>query len=96
MAEAVLKKAVFKGAFRDKGKDGWKHTDLLYEYRGFEYFVTKHNNGCMDKSLRQQHLEAQQKIDEKISHLNDPIPEYRYEGSEQEGFDQFWDAIEEM
>lgn len=86
--------AIFKGAFQDKGKDGWKHTDLLYEYRGHEYFVTKHNNGYMDKSLRQQHLEAQKEIDERISQENDPIPEYRYEGSGQEGFDIFWNEVE--
>ena len=75
-------------------KDGWEHTILEYEYKGKRYFITKHNNGCMDKSLRQQHDEAQAEIDERIEHENDPIPEYRYEGSAEEGFDLFWDYVE--
>ena len=84
-------KAKFLGAV----KDGWQHTELMYEYRGYEYFVTKHNNGYMDKSLRQQHEEAQKEIDERILHKNDPIPEWKYEGSAQEGFDIFWNYINE-
>lgn len=49
----------------------WKHTDLFYEYRGYEYCVTKHNNGYMDKSLREQHEEEQRKIDELIESLEE-------------------------
>ena len=81
--------AKYKGCYHD----GWKHTELIYEYKGCEYVVTKHNNGYMDKSLRQQHMEAQADIDERIKHKNDPIPEWTYEGSGQEGFDLFWDYI---
>jgi len=83
-------KAKYIGAI----KDGWEHTILEYEYKGKRYFITKHNNGYMDKSLRQQHKEAQAEIDERIEHENDPIPEYRYEGSAEEGFDLFWDYVE--
>lgn len=73
--------------------DGWEHTELEYEYRGHKYFVTKHNNGYMDKSLRQQHEEEQKRIDEQIEHKDDPIPEWKYEGSCQEGFDMFWEYV---
>ena len=75
--------------------DGWKHTELHYEYKGHQYIVIKHNNGYMDKSLKQQHEEAQAEIDELIAHRNDPIPEWKYEGSAQEGFDCFWNYVEE-
>lgn len=74
--------------------DGWQHTELRYEYKGYEYWVTKHNNGYMDKSLKQQHEEAQHEIDEKIKHKNDPVPEWKYEGSAEEGFDIFWNYVE--
>lgn len=65
-----------KATYRGCVHDGWEHTELIYEYRGFTYVVTKHNNGYMDKSLRQQHQEEQAKIDYKIAHKDDPIPEY--------------------
>ena len=74
--------------------DGWQHTELHYEYRGHQYIITKHNNGYMDKSLRQKHLEEQAKIDDMIAHENDPIAEWKYEGSSQEGFDIFWQMVE--
>ena len=83
-------KAKYIGCYHD----GWEHTELEYEYRGYQYFVTKHNNGYMDKSLKKQHEEAQRNIDEKIKHKDDPIPEWEYEGSGQEGFDLFWDFVE--
>lgn len=73
-------------------KDGWKHTELHYEYRGHEYWVTKDNNGYMGKSLREQHEEEQRKIDEAIERGNDPV-EVKYEGSAQEGFDIFWEYV---
>lgn len=74
--------------------EGWQHTCLFYEYKGHEYMVVKHNNGYMDKTLRQQHEEAQKEIDELIEHENDPIPEWKYEGSAEEGFDLFWELVE--
>ncbi len=74
--------------------EGWQHTWLFYEYKGHEYMVVKHNNGYMDKTLRQQHEEAQKEIDELIEHENDPIPEWKYEGSAEEGFDLFWESVE--
>ena len=81
-------KAIYKGCVHD----GWEHTELFYEYRGHEYIITKHNNGYMDKSLRQKHEEEQRRIDELIEHENDPIPEYT--GSAEEGFDLFWEYVE--
>lgn len=75
--------------------DGWEHTELHYEYRGFTYIITKHNNGYLGKSLREQHKEAQKEIDEKIEHMDDPIPEWKYEGSAQEGFDLFFEYCEQ-
>ena len=76
-------------------KHAWKHTDLLYEYRGHQYVVTKHNNGYAFDTLCKQHQEEQRRIDELIEHENDPIPEWTYEGSAQEGFDVFWNYVEE-
>ena len=75
-------------------RDGWEHIELHYEYRGYTYIVTKHNNGYSgDKSLKQQHKEAQEAIDERIAHKDDPIPTYKYDGSRQEGFDLFWEYV---
>jgi len=73
---------------------GWEHTELMYEYRGYEYIITKDNNGYMGTPLWKQHEEAQADIDYKIAHKNDPIPEQKYEGSAQEGFDLFWEYVE--
>ena len=76
-----------------KYKDGWQHTVLVYEYRGHRYSVEKHNNGYAFDSLWKQHKEEQAHIDEMIAHENDPIPEWKYEGSGQEGFDIFYEII---
>lgn len=76
-------------------KRAWEHTDLLYEYRGHRYIVTKHNNGYAFDPLWKQHEEEQRRIDEMIAHENDPIPEWKYEGSAQEGFDLFWNYVED-
>lgn len=75
--------------------DGWEHTELHYEYRGYTYIVTKHNNGYMDETLSAQHDREQRAIDERIAHKDDPIPEWVYEGSGQEGFDLFWKYVNE-
>lgn len=83
-------KAKYLGAVRD----GWQHTELEYEYRGHTYFVTKHNNGCLGKSLREQHEEAQRRIDELIEAQSKPIEPWQYEGSAQEGFDMLWNYWE--
>lgn len=82
--------AKFIGAY----KDGWKHTDLEYEYRGYRYFVTKDNNGYMGTPLRVQHEEAQADIDKRIEDAGKPIPEWKYEGSAQEGIDLLWNYFE--
>ena len=74
--------------------DGWQHTKLFYQYRGHEYIVVRHNNGYMDKSLKEQHEEAQAEIDHRIEHEKDPVPEWNYKGSAAEGFDMFWDSIQ--
>ena len=75
-------------------KHSWEHTDLTYEYRGHQYIVTKHNNGYSGDPLWLQHKNAQAEIDYKIEHENDPIPDWSYEGSAQEGFDLFWNYVE--
>lgn len=87
-------KAKFIKVLYDKNplnKHSWEHTDLLYEYKGHEYIVTKHNNGYAFDSLYKQHQEAQARIDEKIEHEKDPIPEYT--GDAEEGFELFWKYV---
>lgn len=72
-------------------RHAWEHTDLLYEYRGYEYIVTRHNNGYSADSLREQHAEEQRKIDERIARTNEVPAVQKYEGSAQEGFDMFFE-----
>lgn len=89
-----MERAKFIGAIKNRNpfdRHSWEHTDLLYEYRGYQYIVTKDNNGCSGNPLWKQHQEEQKRIDEKIEHENDPQPEWQYEGSAQEGFDLFWE-----
>lgn len=76
-------------------KHAWEHTDLLYEYRGHQYIITRHNNGYAFDPLWKQHKEEQEKIDYMIAHQNDIPEEPKYEGSAQEGFDLFWQYINE-
>ena len=76
------------------GPKGWEHTEMMYEYRGHTYFVTKSNNGYMEEPLKDQHEKEQKSIDEMIERKNNPIPEWKYEGSGQEGFDLFWNYVE--
>lgn len=89
------RKAKFISAYRDDryGK-GWQHTELEYEYRGYRYIVTKDNNGYMGDPLWVQHQREQDRIDHMIEHEDDPVQEWKYEGSAQEGFDLFWSYIE--
>ena len=73
-------------------RHGWEHTDLLYEYRGRQYIVTKHNNGYAFDPLWKQHQEEQKRIDELIAHESDPIPEW--DSSAQDAFELFWEYVE--
>ncbi len=75
--------------------DGWEHTYLYYEYKGYEYEVEKSNNGYMELPLCMQHKIEQEKIDEMIKEKSKPkkIKEWKYEGSAQEGFDIFWEYV---
>lgn len=93
MAKATFVKAIANRNPFDR--HAWEHTDLLYEYRGRQYIVTRHNNGYSADSLKQQHQEEQAKIDYIIEHENDAAKEWKYEGSAQEGFDLFWEFINE-
>lgn len=89
------KKAVFVKVLRNTDpfdRHAWEHLDLLYTYRGHEYIVTKHNNGCMD-SLKGQHEFEQARIDRIIENENKPAG--TYETSGQAGFDLFWNSMEE-
>lgn len=86
-------KAKFIGASRDRDpREAWKHTDLWYEYRGHEYCVTKDNNGYMGEPLRVQHEREQKRIDDLLDNP-EPLKEWKYEGSAQEGFDLFWEYV---
>lgn len=90
------KKARFIRAIYDSNpfnRHAWEHTDLLYEYRGHEYIITKHNNGYSGDPLWKQHQEEQERIDKMIENEGKPIPEWKYEGSAQEGFDAFWEYV---
>lgn len=93
-----MSKAKFVKAIRNTNpfdRHAWEHTDLVYEYCGHEYIVTKHNNGYSGDTLAEQHRKEQARIRDMIEHENDPIPEWKYEGSAQEGFDFFWNYIKE-
>ena len=57
-------------------KHSWEHVELVYEYKGHQYIVTKHNNGYEFDSLYYQHKDAQKHIDEMIAKENEPIKEY--------------------
>ena len=78
------KKATFKGVIKGDNRFGkaWEHTDLLYEYRGHEYIITKDNNGYMGTPLRKQHHEEQARIDKMIEDEGKPIPEWNPEAQE--------------
>lgn len=94
----IEKKATFKRAIRNSNpfdKHAWEHTDLLYEYRGHEYIVTKHNNGYSGDPLWKQHQEEQARIDAMIDNPMPTKKEWQYEGSAQEGFDLFWEYVTE-
>lgn len=67
-------KATYKGCINDRYDK--RYTELVYEYRGHEYIVTKPNSwtGCSsdyyygDMRLTEQHRRAQEGIDAKIDH----------------------------
>ena len=84
-----MKRAKYIGAV----SYGWEHTDLIYEYKGRQYFVTKHNNGYAFDPLYKQHQEAQKIIDATIEHQSDPICKWEYKGSADEGLDVFWEYV---
>lgn len=88
------KKATFKRAIKGDNRFGkaWEHTDLLYEYRGHEYIITKDNNGYMGTPLWKQHQEEQARIDKMIEDEGKPIPEWNPEA--QEAFELFWEYVE--
>ena len=88
------KGARMKATFIKAIRNGWEHTDLMYEYRGYTYIVTRHNNGYAFDDLASQHKKTQEEIDYKIEHKDDPIPEWQYEGSAEEGFDLFLNMVE--
>ena len=92
----MAEKAKFVAVIRNRNpydKKAWEHTELLYEYRGHEYIVTKHNNGYSGDSLPSQHKKAQEEID-KLIDAPKQIEPWKYEGSAQEGFDLFWKYVE--
>ena len=90
------KKATFKGAVRGDNRfgKGWEHTELMYEYRGHTYFVTKDNNGYMGTPLWKQHEEEQRKIDKMIEDEGKPSKYIERNGAD-EGFELFWEYVTE-
>lgn len=90
-----MKKATFIGACKKSPFDrhAWQHTELCYEYRGHQYIVTRDNNGYMGESIPAQHLREQARIDELIARKDNPVPEWKYEGSAQEALDKFFEEM---
>ena len=94
--KATFIRAVYPGAAERKfNRHAWEHTDLVYEYRGHQYIVTKHNNGYSFDTLAAQHKREQERIDREIAEDGKPAPVWHYEGSAQEGFDMLWKYFEE-
>lgn len=86
-----MSKAIFKGKVRDR--NGYA-VHLFYEYRGHEYMVTDEHNGYSEP-MWVKHKNEQERIDREIEDSKMPIDEWMYEGSAQEGFDLFWNYVEE-
>lgn len=75
---------------------GVRAKHLHYEYRGHEYIITRMNNGYMESPMWYEHQQEQKSIDESIENENKPIPNQdKYEGTAQEGFDIFWEYVNE-
>lgn len=75
---------------------GVRAKHLHYEYRGHEYIITRMNNGYMETPMWYEHQQEQKSIDESIENENKPIPKQdKYEGTGQEGFDIFWEYVNE-
>lgn len=91
----IERKAKFIGVCNKNPRDrhAWEHTEFIYEYRGHQYLVTKHNNGYAFDSLVSQHRREQERIDREIEEANKPIPEWTYEGSAQQAFDYWCDWL---
>lgn len=84
-------KAVYKGKTRDK--NGYA-VHLFYEYRGREYMITDEHNGYSEP-MWVKHKNEQERIDKIIEFENEQKgKEQIYKGSAQEGFDLFWDYVE--
>ena len=84
-------KAVYKGKTRDK--NGYA-VHLFYEYRGREYMITDEHNGYSEP-MWVKHKNEQDRIDGIIEFENEQKGKKQtYKGSAQEGFDLFWDYVE--
>ena len=87
----MTKKAVFTGKVCDR--NGYA-VHLFYEYRGREYMVTDEHNGYSEP-MWVKHKNEQERIDREIEESEKPVKEWTYEGSAEEGFDLFWEYVEE-
>lgn len=85
-----MAKAIYKGKVHDRFTPA---VHLFYEYRGHEYMVTDEHNGYSEP-MWVKHKNEQERIDREIEDAKKPIPEWKYEGSAQEGFDLFWSYVE--
>ena len=84
-----MNKAIYKGKVRDK--NGYA-VHLFYEYRGHEYMITDEHNGYSEP-MWVKHRNEQERIDREIEDAEKPIKEWQYKGSAQEGFDAFWEYV---
>lgn len=83
-------KAKYIGKTRDR--NGYA-VHLEYEYRGKRYWVTDEHNGYSE-TMATKHRNEQERIDREIEETKQPVREWTYEGSAQEGFDLFWKYVE--
>lgn len=85
-------KAKYIGKYYGKGFDR-DNIYLDYEYRGMTYTIVE-NRAKGNEPLAWQHRAEQDRID-RILDTPTASNEYKYEGSAQEGFDIFWEYVEQ-
>lgn len=86
----MKERARFTGKVKDR--NGYA-VHLFYEYRGREYMITDEHNGYSEP-MWVKHQNEQRRIDEEIEREKEPVKEWTYAGSAQEGFDLFWKYVE--
>lgn len=83
-------KAQYVGKAYDK--NGYD-VHLFYQYRGYEYLITKY--GCeTNETLRQQHQSEQERIDKIIKEEKKVKKPYRYEDTMDYAIEQFLKMVD--